>query len=292
MPYCRKLAQALIVAACTLSTAAFAEPLQVIYPVEQGRDYKDSFPLEVLRLALEKSGQDFVIAPSQRTMTENRSRDILRNGTGEVTVAWYGTGAEFEHTLLPVRIPISRGLLGHRIFLIRDNQQPRFSEIRTIEDLAPLIGVQGIGWSDVEILEGAGLQIQTGEYDNLFSLIDRGRADYFSRGVNEAFAEYDQYRERDRHLAVEEDLVLIYPFAKLFFVSKKNRALHDAIYEGLVAAYDDGSYQRLFESHPTIRNVLERANLAQRRALYVDNPLMTPETLAIPARYWFSRPGT
>ena len=292
MPYLRRLAQALLAVACTISATAAAEPLQVIYPVERGRDYETSFPLEVLRLALEKSGRDFVITPSRRTMTENRSRAILQRGTGEVTVAWYGTGAEFERTLLPVRIPISRGLLGHRIFLIREDQQPVFSRIRTIRDLAPLVGLQGIGWSDIEILEGAGLHIHTGEYDHLFSLISRGRADYFSRGVDEVFVEYDKYSNRDRHLAVENDLVLIYPFAKLFFVSKDNQELHDAIHEGFVAAYEDGSYQRLFDSHPAIRGVLDRANLADRRQLYVDNPLMTAETRAIPPRYWFSTPGS
>lgn len=278
--------------ASTLVTASLAapKPLFVVYPTESGRNYSDAFPLAVLKLALEKSGRDYVLTPSNRAMSENRSRHILENGTGEVTVAWYGTSADFEARLLPVRIPIARGLLGHRIFLIHAERQRQFKGIETVEELASLVGVQGIGWSDVQILRGAGLEIQTGEYENLFGLINNGRADYFSRGANEAFAELDQYHSTHSNLAVEKDLVLIYPFAKLFFVSKDNQELHDAIHDGLATAYQDGSYLELFNSHPSIKSVLERSNLNGRHPLFVDNPLMTEETRSIPSQYWFSAP--
>lgn len=280
------LAVILSVAAAFPATAK----LVVVYPTESGRNYSDAFPLEVLKLALEKSGRDYVLSPSDRAMSENRSRHILEKGSGEVTIAWYGTSAEFESRLLPIRIPIARGLLGHRLFLIREGSQPTFSAVQSVRDLIPLVGVQGIGWSDVEILRGAGLDILTGEYENLFGLINIGRADYFSRGVNEAFAELQQYHVTHAHLAVEQELVLIYPFAKLFFVSKENKELHDAIYEGLVTAYQDGSYLELFNSHPAIKSMLEMANLDRRRRLFIDNPLMSPETRSIPRQYWFSAP--
>lgn len=277
-----------------LSSVGMAFPaaakLLVIYPTEGGRSYSDSFPLEVLRLALEKSGRDYSLSPSHRSMSENRSRHILEKGTGEITVAWYGTSVEFERRLLPVRIPIARGLLGHRLFLIRQGSQPQFSAVQTVEDLVPLVGVQGIGWSDVEILRAAGLEIQTGEYENLFSLIDLGRADYFSRGANEAFAELEQYQVTHENLTVEQELVLIYPFAKLFFVAKENQELHDAIHDGLATAYRDGSYLKLFNGHPAIKNVLQKSNLDDRRRLFVDNPLMSEETRSIPDQYWFSAP--
>ncbi len=264
--------------------------LVVIYPTEGGRNYSDAFPLEVLKLALEKSGRDYVLTPSHRAMSENRSRHILEKGTGEITVAWYGTSAEFERRLLPVRIPIARGLLGHRLFLIRKGSQTKFTAVQSVEDLAPLVGVQGIGWSDVEILREAGLDILTGEYENLFSLVNLGRADYFSRGVNEAFAELQQYHLTHEHLTLEQELVLIYPFAKLFFVSKENKELHEAIYNGLITAYKDGSYLELFNSHPAIKSMLEKSNLDHRRRLFVDNPLMSAETRSIPRQYWFSAP--
>ena len=273
-------------------SATTAEPLRVVYPTERGRAYQDAFELQVLELALEKSGREFTLVPSDQSMTETRSRDLLERGTGDVSVAWYGTAADFEARLLPVRIPIARGLLGHRIFLIHEAQQRQFSAVEDVDDLASLLGVQGIGWSDVEILEGAGLQIATGEYHNLFRLIDRGRADYFSRGVNEAFAELQQYQAENGNLAIERDLVLIYPFAKLFFVNRDDQELHDAIYDGLVAAYDDGSYLELFNSHPAITDVLEQADIANRRPLFVDNPLMTAETRAIAPRYWFTAPAS
>lgn len=264
-------------------------PLQIIYPTESGRRYDSSnFEMEVLRLALNKSGVAYNLLASDRDMTESRSRAYLEKETGEVTIAWYGTSRDFEQRLRPIRIPIARGLLGYRLFLIHRDRQPTFSAITSLDQLAELVGVQGSGWSDVEILSAAGLKIITSRYKNLFPMIDLGRADYFPRGANEAFLERATYQGENPNLAVEQDLVLIYPFAKFFFVSKSNAVLAEAIERGWRKAYQDGSYMRLFNSHPSIREVLDEARLDERRQLVIDNPLLSEETKAIEARFWYA----
>ena len=56
---------------------------------------------------------------------------------------------------------------------------------------------------------------------------------------------------------------------------------------GLVVTYQDGSFMELFESHPHVQQLIRRANLPGRVRMDVANPLMTPETAAIPQKYWY-----
>ena len=269
---------------------ASAQALKVIHPVQGARAAADDFPLALLELAMSRSERDYELEPTTLSMNESRSRAILEAENPELTVAWYGTSMDSERRLRPVRIPIYRGLLGHRLFLIHRDKQALFRDVKSVDDLKSLLALQGQGWSDIEILNAAGLKVSTSRYANLFRMIDGGRGDYFPRGVTEIFGELEQYQRANSNLAVEEEVVLIYPFAMFYFVSLGNAELHDAIYGGLLAAYDDGSFMKLFNSHPAVAQVLERARLDDRRRIAIDNPLMTEETKAIPARYWHGGP--
>ena len=42
---------------------------------------------------------------------------------------------------LPVRIPIRKGILGYRIFLIRKQVREKFAKITTLDELKQLMGV-------------------------------------------------------------------------------------------------------------------------------------------------------
>jgi len=276
--------------AVLLALAGAATASEVRYPVEGGRDVENGMPFQVLKLALEKSGGDWTLVPSsQGEMNEARSKALIASGEG-VDIGWYGTYAELEKELMPVRIPINGGLLGWRLFLIDGDRQAEFDTIETVDDLKKLTLVQGDGWGDISILEGAGMKVNTGKYDNLFKMVGAGRADAFPRGADEAFAEQAQRVSEVPNLAVETGLVVYYPLTKLFFVRNGNQELHDAIYDGLVKAHEDGSYKTLFETHPSNKVTLEKANLQNRRKFEIPNPSMSAETTAIPAQYWYT-PG-
>ena len=55
------------------------------------------------------------------------------------------------------------------------------------------------------------------KYDSIFKMIDLGgRIDYFSRGVMEAFMEVEERKHQCPNLAVEKNVLLVYPFAMSF----------------------------------------------------------------------------
>jgi hypothetical protein len=268
--------------------SVYAEPIQAVFPKGEGRQQESSYTYQLLKLALEKSNLPYELKLSEQSMPEARARQLIAKNSDTVTVVFSGTSKEFEKQLNPVRIPLYGGLLGHRLFLIHKDQQENFNTVNSLNDLKNLTSGQGLNWSDIEILEASGLEVHTTKYPLLFRLLDKKRIDYFPRGASEIFGEYAQFKTNIPSLAIEQKLVLVYPFASFFFVSKENKVLHDAIYQGLEAAHKDGSFLNFFRNHPTTANVLSQANLAHRLRLDIPNPLMTEETLNIDKEYWFN----
>ena len=251
--------------------------LIVVYPDRLGIREDQTFPFAVLKLAMQKSGVDHELKPSEHPMNDERVRASLDNET--VDVAWFGTSSSFEQQYLPVRIPITRGILGYRLFIIRGEDQPAFSKVSTLDDLKKFTCIQGKGWADAQILAASGLTVRTAAvFDQLFERVKFKRVDFFPLGANEIFDLLSSYKARMPSLDIEKSLVLVYPFDFFFFVKKGNRRLHDILYAGLTAAQKDGSYDRLFQTHPEHKVFFGKADIQHRRVIRIENPLLSDET--------------
>ncbi|MBX2832076.1 MAG: hypothetical protein KTR23_13195 [Rhodospirillales bacterium] len=268
--------------------AQSAQPiLDVVYPLRvEAEKGPHDFILATLKLALDKSERRYEMRASDIPMQQTRAMEHLRTGK-DITVYWAGTSPEFEAEFQPIRMPIMRGLLGYRLFIIHKDQQSRFNEIETVSQLSHLTAGQGLGWSDIQILENAGLPVSAAPYEYVFSLVNSKRLDYFPRGVTEAFPELKEFGPENPNIAIEKRLLLVYPFAMFFFVNKDNPDLANAITTGFEKAYMDGSFQALFSQHPHIRSIIDGAHLSTRTRLEIPNPFLTAETRRIPEKYWY-----
>lgn len=247
-------------------------------------DREASYPVDLLQLCLGKTGEAYEFRPSLEVIPQSRAIRLLR-ADREIDVLWTVTSPEREQLLLPVRVPIDRGLYGWRLFLIRDDAQARFDGVTSLAQLAALQAGQGHDWPDLIILRNAGLKVAgASSYDGLFAMLARGRIDYYPRALPEVWAELQQRRQLP--LQVERTLVLRYPSAMYFFVSRNNPELAQALLTGLQAAIADGSFQQLFERY--FGAAIAQADLGRRRILDIDNPLL-PELMATTdASYWYS----
>lgn len=229
----------------------------------------------LLRLALSYSSHKYVFECVVDSTSQIRSLQNLKSGLADVL--WIGTSDMLEKQLLPIRIPLYRGLLGHRVFMIREGTQHLFDGIETLNDLSRISIGQGSEWPDTAILEANGLNVvKVLRYDNLFPMLEGGRFDAFPRGVQEPWAEIEA--RPDMNLSVEKNLVLVYRMPYYFFVSKENRELQQEIESGLEKAIQDGRFDKYFFNSPIIKAMLEKANLKTRKTFYLKNPMLTPET--------------
>ena len=260
-------------------------PVQtVIYPRSESLvDARDDYPVELLALALRKSNKAYELAPHPVFMLQVRQLVEVEQGKG-LDVMWTMTSVDREKTLLPIRIPIDRGLLGWRLLLVRSQSLPKFAALTSPGQLKQLRAGQGFDWPDTAILKQAGFEVdESVRYGEIFLKLAGGRIDYFPRSVQEIWSELAQHG--DAAFAVEPSMALHYLAAMYFFVNRKNTALAADIERGLERALADGSFEALFQRH--FGTALKRAALDKRRVLELANPLLPPETPLTSRQFWY-----
>jgi len=236
--------------------------------------------LSLLKLALDKTVNTdgpFQFINLGKSMSQSRAFEELYKGN--IDIFWTMTSLERESIATPVRIPLLKGMLGYRVFIIRDGEQYRFNHIKRVEDLATLVAGQGTNWPDYDILENNAINVIGGStYHGLFSMLQRGRFDYFPRGINEPWQEIIIHR--DKKLAVEKNILLRYNAPIFFFVNKSQSKLANRIERGLRIALDDGSFNSLIFGHPAIKTFLDKIDISKRVIFSLENSL-TPESAAL-----------
>ena len=270
--------------ALLVSTGVQASGLRVIYPrPESTLDPRADYPFALLRIAMQHSGIPCQLQPAAVTMQQDRSLRELANGTG-LDVVWSVATRERDRELLPIRIPIDRGLIGWRVLLIRANQQPRMDTVHTLTDLGRLHAGQGLDWPDLAVLRANGLPtVASPTYEGLFVMLQKGRIDYVPRSIAEVTPELAHHP--GMHLAIEKHLLLHYPSALYFYVNKRNTALAKALTLGLERAIADGSMQALFKQ--TYGMLDAELHLRHRRRLELSNPLFPDDAMTDRQNRWF-----
>lgn len=246
---------------------------------------ESNYYLEALYWILEKSGKDYAVVHTDYPLS-SQARKIAFVKNGNIDIIYAGTSMDLEKKLLPVRFPILRGLAGQRVFIIHRDYQGAYRRVSGLNDLRRYVGFQGLGWSDRKVLEASGLRQMAELYDDIFTDINAGAAHYFPRGVTEAFSELSDRQDEMVNLTVEKHLLLVYKTAVFFFVNPLNRELADILETGFLKGYEDGSYPRFFYDHPLITTSLKKAGAKDRIRIEIPNPFLSPETEAIPDRYW------
>lgn len=253
-------------------------------------DTRNDYFLDVLRLALDKTRAeygDYVLEPSPQAIPQSRAIRLLADNQ-DLDVLWSMTSRQREAQLLPVRIPLLKGLMGYRLFIIRAEDQTWFDNVRTLDQLRELRAGQGHDWPDTEILRANGFHVETStEYEDLFRMLEAGRFDFFPRALNEPWSEVTA--SGSDHLKVEEQLLLYYPTASYFFVNRHNAELAERLEKGLEAAIADGSFDELFFGHPVNAYALSHASLGKRRMIKLVNPLLPAETPLQRKNLWWQR---
>ena len=269
-----------------LSAGAWCQQI-VIYPRPESRaDERADYPLALLRLCESRSGAQFTLKASRFHAQQGRNLRQLAKGQG-LDILWTLTSNEREQELLPIRIPIDRGLIGWRLLLIRERDAMSFASIKHHDDLAVFRAGQGHDWPDVGVLRANHMRVTTSTtYNGLFQMLAFGHIQYFPRSVTEIWPELQRHEKMS--LTIEKNLAIHYPAALYFFVNKANVRLAKTIEDCLIEATQDGSLRSLFNSY--FSEVLKRAQLSKRQIIYLSNPTLPAATPIGKAEYWYS-PG-
>lgn len=266
-----------------------AETFNLVYPAPRSPfDISHDYYSSLLKKALTR--QDAQQRPPNVSvslpMQQGRAIRELEKGM-LINVFWVGTDKQKEARLRAVKIPLERGLMGFRRFIVRRDKAALFRQVTDLEQLKKFTACQGTHWPDSPILEQAGLHVlKSPVYENLFEQLNAKRCDYFPRGFHEGLAEIEQRKHRLPDLTLHQALILYYPFTVYFFVQKQDEKLALAIEAGLRAMIKDGSFYRHIRSHPLFKDVFPLSQWQNQRVIEINNRDIPPAEIELNKDIW------
>ena len=266
--------------------------LSVVLDRRPGQDQHD-FRYRLLKLVLERSGKPFVLGFSAAVQPQDEAIAALAEGQTAVrrnplrlSVGVYGAGPDLNRRLRAVPIPVMGGMFGLRAGWTNQASLAELETIRNLQDLQRIVLVQGLGWSDVEIFDRAGLRTYTARSEKLLRLVNDNRVQLFPRAVTELEAEDSVIRSTYPQMLLDPHLLIVYPFAGFFYVAPENTVLADAIESGFERVIADGSYQRLVEQSIMTPWLRRQLKLRSRSILVLQNPEAAEVLADVNPEHW------
>jgi len=246
---------------------------------EKFPDPKTLYFSDLLTLALEQTREefgDFLLQPIVIETGQERTSIMLERNEF-IDVAWRMTSKTLEDRLQAVYVPLLKGMMGYRIFIIPADEQSRFPKNILLSELKAMPVGQGANWADTDILKSNDFAVVEGSYSNLLKMLTKNRFSYFPRALHEPWQEI----EGNDSLVVEKNLALKYNSPIFFFVNKTNTRLNNRINLGLTKLIQSGEFDIFFTQHAMTSGILDKAQLSSRTVFELSNPYISATTQAL-----------
>jgi hypothetical protein len=191
-----------------------------------------------------------------------------------VTIAGNRNFGENDKIVVPY--PLTRNLLGYRVAIIREAEADEFSAIDTPEQVKQLIHGIPKTWSDATIFRHNGFGVaEEGDFEDIFDRLAAGRFDYSAYGANEVLWVYENRASQRAGLSIDENLLFVYPFPLVFYISPARTDLAERIEVGLKHIMESGELDAIYHQH--YGNIVDDLGLDKRQIIILENPLAPEE---------------
>jgi hypothetical protein len=265
---------------CFQSSAEEREPLSLRL---WDKNYDRPQTLAFVKLAIEKAEPQYGKITIKRVELDTLTSATNALRSDQLIDAFVsGTDSEKETDLLPIFIPLERGLLGFRACMIKPKNQPLFTKIqqtRQFQENQLYVGL-GSAWPDRDIMLDNGFIIKhANNRPELIQMLTDNEMQCFSRSMMEIDDELRAHKE----FSAEKRLAFIYPFADILYMRKGAKQLHEALEHGLKLAIQDRSYFELFDHYYS--NSLQKYEFYFRKILVLENKRISPQAREAINRY-------
>ena len=194
---------------------------------------------------------------------------------------------ERESRYLPIRFPTLKGFNGWRVALVNKNTPDILANLSTKTSFRRFTPGQFHTWTDTQILESNGVKVtKVSNVEGIFKMLENNRIDYFPRSILEAH--WDVSSRPQYNVAIDKHILIKYPTAYYFYVSKTNVALAKDIKTGLEYALADGSFNKIFQRF--YGQALKDLALESRQIFQLDNPYLLDKTPIERKELWAQLP--
>lgn len=259
---------------------------------ESTLDQRIHFKKRILTKALDLTRGaygDYEIKIKKYYMNSDRSFVELKTGKN-INVYFALTRKDMESIGTPIRIPVRRGLVSYRLLLINKGTEHLFKNVETLDDLKNIrVGID-TAWATYKTVFHHNFNVvPVADYDSMFNMLSRKRFDYIPRSINEIFDELDRHSSKNFKFSIEPSLVLYLPSATYIFVSNKSPRIAQRLHLGLNMMVDNGDLEKIFDEF--FSDQLIKADLKNRKVIYIPNPYLPFKTPMKNKKLWFSPDG-
>lgn len=279
------------------NTQADGNPMRFIYPPgESVGDVRHQYFWQLLDAVLASNTDKYgayLLQAYDGVLPFQRAAAEVESGTGLVNIIARTSNPVLEKRLLPISLPLDKGLVGLRLFLVMPPTQGRLNLIKTQAELAEFSIGQGANWGDLHILRQSGFnKLRLADnYRSLFQMLAAGRFDLFPRGLSEIEAELLAHKAEFPDLMIERRFALRYPIAFIFYVPRtpEGQAMAERITDGLWRLQKNGNFERLYANYKA--SVLKNIQLAGRTVFVLPNSMTLPALPALTDKAWWDGLG-
>lgn len=247
------------------------------------------YEVQLLQIALDHAPGSHRLFYVEVNQTQGRMFRELADGTSPANIIFSGYSREREAITQMIYVPLTRGLLGHRMFLVHQSATSRFQNIDTLEQLTQVASVGvGVTRPSEVILPAAGFQIVRVPGERLIPMLIRRRFTGLLYGLDEINLMLDEVQKKPGgdQIVIEKSVLVSFPFDSFFFVGPTDQIRAEIVTKGLQEAYKTGAFMEHFKKFPPIQTGLNLFQTAQPTVFEIENPDMSPEMKAIPYEYW------
>ncbi|NVJ97223.1 MAG: hypothetical protein HWE25_03665 [Alphaproteobacteria bacterium] len=277
----------LIYILCVVCSAARAEHFKLGIPSDD-LDYFGP-QIAVIKIALEHARGDHTLEKVVFDTPTLRAIRDLETGATDFDMFIAGYDPDKEKRFRQLYVPLTRGLLGMRVFAIKRENQPLFTGLDTLRQLSGKISVTSANaWTDTRILQAAGFKVHTAETENLWSMLANNRVEAFPRAVHEIATEIQFARDQfsDHDLVPEQSLLLVYPFDYFLYLRKADTRRQIILQTGFTNAYRSGALDRHFQSLLDRLENTDQLGLKSRKVIELPVADLSLAMKKIPEHYW------
>jgi hypothetical protein len=252
-------------------------------------DTSSSYHIQLLQMALARAADGRELPALQVTMPMEQGRAAHELALGRsIDIFWMGADKQRSRMLHMIPIPLERGLIGYRQFIVHKKRLAEFEQVKSVKALSQFTACQGAQWPDADILRDANLPVVTSTgYEQLFKQVAAGRCDYFPRGFHEINIEMAKRGAAYPELTIADSAILHYPYGIYFFVKKDNKQLADWIERGLQQLIDDGELIRHMQTHQHTSRAFPLMTSHHRHLISIPNEEFPAGQDTSNKRYWF-----
>ncbi|MER2493630.1 transporter substrate-binding domain-containing protein [Catenovulum sediminis] len=275
----------IILTLCLMTSESYAQTIKH----NQLTAELDKYAYGLLQAVIAKSHSAVQLEENRYQIPTTRATYMLK--TGEINISWQSTQMQLEQDLIPIRIPILKGLTGYQVLVVKKQRLIEFSNLRNKADLLNLkMGVERNSADSMTFKENGFQLVEASKKQGLPFMLEAQRFDFLLLPLNQAKNMLAMHPELD--LTIVPNLMLSYTRPIYFFVSPDKSEFAKSLEEGLEEMVINGELDNYLATHTYSEALLN--SIQQRhidKVITVDNPQLSSLTPLNRPEFWTNPSG-